>query len=315
MPSHTGLRLLPLGVHVVTFESRTEPTRWKIQESFSIETKPSWATREVSLRLWSKGSFSPGLDDFSEQASEKERDKTLNSSIYIPAVGLNYSAILSLFFSSPLWHFTSPHLTLTAQTLCAVCSEACCILHGYNGDGGGGKKKRRDLRLSLRTLISQSSWLHKSFLMYDTGDNRERHLLFTVQHQGSSGVGSPPAPLLLTCVILTRRAGRRAMIKHWLQIKRTTGPSVTSWRENTTAWRNKIPGATFKSAPAALGSPLLVPFSGWLGWGLHQNPTGAAGTNPICCQNPLFIYMLDGVYLLETTLTKGATKRSEREKY
>lgn len=247
-PSHTGLRL-PLGVHIVTFESRTEPTRRKIQESFSIETKPSWATREVSLRLWSKGSFSPGLDDVSEQAWEKERDQTLNSSLYIPAVGLNYSAILSLFFSSPLWHFSSPHLTLTAQPLCAVCSKACCILHGYNGDGA---KKRRDLRLSLRTLISQSSWLHKSFLMYDTGDNRERHLLFTVQHQGSSGVGSPPAPLLLTCVILTRRAGRRARIKHWLRNKRTTGPSVTSWHENTTVRRNEIPGATLKSAPAAL---------------------------------------------------------------
>lgn len=38
MPSHTGLRL-PLGVHVVTFESHTEPTQWKIQESFSIERK------------------------------------------------------------------------------------------------------------------------------------------------------------------------------------------------------------------------------------------------------------------------------------
>lgn len=248
LPSHTAGLRLPLGVHVVTFESRTEPTRRKIQESFSIETKPSRATREVSLRLWSKGSFSPGLDDVSEQAWEKERDKTLN-----------YSAILSLFFSSPLWHFSSPHLTLTAQPLCAVCSEACCILHGYNGDGAGGagggggdKKKRRDLRLSLRTLISQSSWLHKSFLMYDTGDNRERHLLFTVQHQGSSGVGSPPAPLLLTCVILTRRAGRRARIKHWLRNKRTTGPSVTSWHENTTVRRYEIPGATLKSAPAAL---------------------------------------------------------------
>lgn len=213
----------------------------------------------ISLRLWSKGSFSPGLGDFSEQASVKERDKTLNSSIYIPAVGLNYSATLSLFFSSPLWHFSSPHLTLTAQPLCAVCSKASCILHGYNGDGagGGGKKKRRDLRLSLRTLISQSSWLHKSFLMYDTGDNRERHLLFTVQHQGSSGVGSPPAPLLLTCVILTRRAGRRATIKHWLRNKRTTGPSVTSWHENTTARRSEISRSHFEIS-SRCSVPLLL---------------------------------------------------------
>lgn len=106
----------------------------------------------ISLRLWSKGSFSPGLGDFSEQASVKERDKTLNSSIYIPAVGLNYSATLSLFFSSPLCHFSSPHLTLTAQPLCAVCSEASCILHGYNGDGagGGGGAKRKDVTSGFR---------------------------------------------------------------------------------------------------------------------------------------------------------------------
>lgn len=42
---------------VVTLESRTGPTRWKILESFSTEVKPSWARREVPLRLWFNGSF------------------------------------------------------------------------------------------------------------------------------------------------------------------------------------------------------------------------------------------------------------------
>lgn len=183
--------------------------------------------------------------------------------------------------SSSLRHFSSPHLTLTAQPLCTVCPEASCILHGYNG---GRKKERRDLRLSLRTLISQSSWLHKSFLMYDTGDNRGLHLLFTVQHQESSGVGSPPALLLLTCVVLTRRAGSRAMIKHWrrnegrrVQVSR---PDARIQRHNATRFQEPLWNQLRLLCPAALGSPLLVPFSGWLGWGAPPESNWCCGNKP-----------------------------------
>lgn len=221
--------------------------------------------------------------------------------VFVPRL---LSAPLTLFFSSLDSHGA------------ALFVPKLVVYYMVTMEGEKKKKKRCDLRLWLRTLISQSSWLHKSFLMYDTRDNSELHLLFTVQHQGSSGVGSPPAPLLLTCVVLTRRA---AMIKHWLRNKgrrvQVSRPDARIQPCDATRFQEPLWNQLRLLCPAALGSPLLVPFSGWLGWGLHHNPTGAAGTNPICCQNPLFIHRLDYEHLLEMTLTKGAWKRSEGEMY
>lgn len=182
-----------------------------------------------------------------------------------------------LFTSAPLF------LLLTWLPRCRLCAPFVperVVFYMATMEG-----ERCDLSLSLRTLISQSSWLHKSFLMFDKGDNRELHSLFTVQHHRSFGVGSPPALLLLTCLVLTRTA----TIKHWKRNKGRVDQRVASWRENTTRFQQPLWNQLQRLCPAALGSPLLVPFSGWLGWGLHQNPTGAAGTNPICCQIPLFL--------------------------
>lgn len=244
----------------------TQATQWKIHESFSVEMK---TTREVSPWVWSKRLLQSTTGwhlrtTFTEKV--KQNPELLGLYHYCESE-LRVSVPRLLFTSSTLF-FSSLDSHGAASVHCLFQSVLCITwLQWWE------KKKKSDLRLSLRTLISQSSWLHKSFLMYDTGNNRELHVLFTVQHQGSSGVGSPPAPLLLTCVVLTRKAGRRAMIKHWLRNKgrqvQVSRPDARIQPPDATRFQEPLWTQLRLLRPAALGSPLLVPFSGWLGWGLH----------------------------------------------
>lgn len=106
----------------------------KIQETFSIEMK---TTREVFPWFWSKRLLqsTTGWHFRITFRGVKQNPELLCIYHYCEFKLWGFS---SLVFSSPLWHFSSPHLTLTAQPLCTVCSRACCILHGYNG----GRKKK-----------------------------------------------------------------------------------------------------------------------------------------------------------------------------
>lgn len=81
----------------------------------------------------------------------QKRHNKYSSSLFLPC---NWTEI---DLSFPTVHLFSPHLTLMAQPLSTICSKAC-VLHGYN---------KKWVTSGYGTLIFQTSWLHKSFLMYD----------------------------------------------------------------------------------------------------------------------------------------------------